>query len=502
MAESRRRAAVATFAGTSLTVAITVAQAVVLIPLCLRALGAHLYGAWLGATELLVWIQMLDGGIPNLLTQRVGAAIGRGDRADAARWSITGLLLVTLIGGVLAAAGIAAAPLVARWAQVEAADVPTFVACFRVGTAASALLLYANGFVGIARGVQRTEMTSASQAAGALAGLVVSIVLILAGWRLWALAMGLAARGIVAFGGGLAFARQGDRALWRAAPSLATAREIGGLAPSMVAGSVGYVLATNSEIVLVTTVFGPVAAAVYALTRRAIDGLRNLLDSIAFAVNGAFAHLVAAADRHRARVVLHEVLWIRLALAALAGAIAIAVNRTFVTLLFGPAQFGGVWLTAAFVAQMVVGGQSFMANYLLRASGEVRQGSWLLAAEAASRVAAIAAGLQVFGLIGAPASALVISAAGLFVNWRRLGRTLPPQRGTAAVGRAVSDLAPIAVLTGGLIAGLAALPPSWFAFFTVGTAVGLIGAAVLWAAQPAASEEGIRLLRLRGVFRG
>jgi O-antigen/teichoic acid export membrane protein len=502
MAESRRRAAMATLAGTSLTVTITIAQAVVLIPLCLRTLGAHLYGAWLGASELLVWIQLLDAGIPNLLTQRVGAAIGRGDRTDAARWSITGLVIVAAIGGLLAIAGIAAAPFVARWAQVGPADASTFVACFRVGAVASALLLCANGFVGIARGVQRTEITSASQAAGALAGLVVSIGLILAGWKLWALAAGLAARGLVAFGGGLAFVRQGDRALWRAAPSLATAREIGGLAPSMVAGSVGYVLATNSEIVLVTTVFGPVAAAVYALTRRAIDGLRNLLDSIAFAVNGGFAHLVAAADRHRARVVLHEMLWIRLALASLAGAVAIAVNRTFVTLLFGPAQFGGVWLTAAFVAQMVIGGQSFMANYLLRASGEVRQGSWLLAAEAAARVGAIAIGLQVFGLIGAPASALVVSATGLLVNWRRLGRTLPPPREVVAVGRAFSNASPLAILALGLFVGSLGAPLSWLAFFAVGAAVGSVGLLVLWYARPAPSTDGVALLRWGRVARG
>jgi O-antigen/teichoic acid export membrane protein len=223
--------------------------------------------------------------------------------------------------------------------------------------------------------------------------------------------------------------------------------------------------------------------------------LRNLLDSIAFAVNGGFAHLVAAADRHRARVVLHEMLWIRLALASLAGAIAIAVNRPFVTLLFGSAQFGGVWLTAAFVAQMVIGGQSFLANYLLRAAGQVRQGSWLLAAEAAARAGGIAVGLQVFGLIGAPLSTAVVSAVGLLVNLRRLGRTLPPGRSGAFTRRAVSDVAPVVVLAVGIIVGLSALPLSWLTFFGAGAAVGVAGAFVLWAAQPAASEEGVALLR-------
>src|SRR5215210_4877473 len=74
--QSRRRAALTTLFGTGATVAVTVAQAFVLIPLSLLHLGTHLYGAWLGAFELLIWLQLLDMGIPNLMTQRIGAAVG------------------------------------------------------------------------------------------------------------------------------------------------------------------------------------------------------------------------------------------------------------------------------------------------------------------------------------------------------------------------------------------------------------------------------------------
>jgi hypothetical protein len=47
----------------------------------------------------------------------------------------------------------------------------------------------------------------------------------------------------------------------------------------------------------------------------------------------------------------------------------------------------------------------------------------------------------------------------------------------------------------GIIVGLSALPLSWLTFFGAGAAVGVAGAFVLWAAQPAASEEGVALLR-------
>jgi O-antigen/teichoic acid export membrane protein len=80
---------------------ISVAQALFLMPLCVEQLGMSVYGAWLGATELLIWIQFLDFGIPNLMAQRIGAAVGRDDRADAGRWFATCLAILLFVAAGL-----------------------------------------------------------------------------------------------------------------------------------------------------------------------------------------------------------------------------------------------------------------------------------------------------------------------------------------------------------------------------------------------------------------
>ena len=67
---------------------------------------------------------------------------------------------------------------------------------------------------------------------------------------------------------------------------MAVLRDMATLAPSMAGANAGYLLANYTEVMLVNTMFGPVAAAVYALTRRAMDGVRSLLESIAWAVYG------------------------------------------------------------------------------------------------------------------------------------------------------------------------------------------------------------------------
>jgi O-antigen/teichoic acid export membrane protein len=490
--ESRRHAAWATLTGTGLTVCITVAQAFLLVPLCLSHLGAALYGAWRGAFELLVWVQLLDCGIPNLLTQRVAAALARGDHAGAARWTSTAMTMLIIIACLLALTGALVAPFVGRWVDVPHDQAATFMRCFQVGVLASAVLLVFNGLFGLSRGAQLTALVNASQVAGVLASLVVSIVLLIKGWGLWALPMGLLVRALLSLVGGLTF-------LWRlphdrggqiVRPSRVLAGEIVSLAPSMASGNVGYLLANNSEIFLVATIFGPVAATTYALTRAAIDGLRNLLDSFAWAVYGGFSHLVTAVDRYRARAVLHEVLWLRLAAACVCGAVAIAVNRTFVTRLFGADHFGGVWLTAGFAVQMVLGGQSFLANFLYRAAGHVGAGSRWLAAEAVARVLAMLTGFFLIGLPGAPWAAAVVSTAALLLMIGLLDRTLPASDVRAAAGQWTSQIAPIVVLALGVAIALMDPSHSWIGLVATGTTIVLAGGGLLWLTVPASSGVG------------
>lgn len=481
---SRRSAAMATLLGHGTTVAITIVQAFVLVPLCLASLGAPTYGAWLGAAELLMWIQLLDFGLPGLLTQRVGAAIGRGDEGEATRWSATSLVLIVMLAFTLTVIAVAVTPAVAAWVQIPAEHTDVFVASFRTASVASALILVFNGLLGLARGLQRPEIATVAQVAGVVANLVVTVGLLWIGWGLWALAIGLLSRAVISLAGGVWFLLQLRQSrLWLAPPSAAPAREIAGLLPSLAGASVGYLLANNTEVLLVAAVLGPVPAAVYALTRRATDGMRNLLDVFLTAVHGGFSHLVAAEERARTRSVMSEITWLRLAAACTCGAVVLSVNQGFVTLLFGPELYGGLWLTTAFVVQLVVGGHALLYNALLRAAGHVREGSWLLLAEALGRLAVVLATLWLAGMASAPWAAAAVSALAWGFARRRLDHVLPAASEPVIISTA-SRAVPGVALGAGLVVGALSTPTSWAGVFLTAGTVGAVCAAVLYVARP------------------
>ena len=81
------------------------------LPLAVRYLGAERYGVWATITTTAVWINLLDLGIANTLTNSISRAYALDDKASAARY-FTNALLIS--GGIAVIVGAAFALVVSR----------------------------------------------------------------------------------------------------------------------------------------------------------------------------------------------------------------------------------------------------------------------------------------------------------------------------------------------------------------------------------------------------
>jgi Na+-driven multidrug efflux pump len=251
--------------------------------------------------------------------------------------------------------------------------------------------------------------------------------------------------------------------------------------PSLTAGSVGYLAVGFSELALVTTLFGPAAAAMYGLTRRAADAARSILDAFAASVHGGFAHLIGSEARERARMVAREILVARWVFACLAAAVYAALNPSLVILLFGAENWGGPWLTLAFACNLVASGSTYMVNYLYRAAGAVREGSLLLAAGGVAHVAATLAGLWLFGLVGAPAAGTLVAILVFAVNARRFDGLLPGKRSATPLADRRVTWFGVGLVAAGALSGALTGDLSWTGQAALAGVLLLLGGATfLW----------------------
>ncbi|MBN1876300.1 MAG: hypothetical protein JXA33_18895 [Anaerolineae bacterium] len=406
---SRRYAALTTLIGSSANTFIVSIQAVVLIPLYLHAIGPHLYGAWLASGDILVWLQTFDLGLPNLMIQRIGAAYGRGESRVAIEYFATGMLVMTAIASLIGTSAVAVSPYISSLMGLTGAEAKLLQNCFTVSAITAALNLFSNGIVGFSRGIQDTKFLNSITVVASILGFGVSLFLVLAGAGLWAVAFGHVTRNVTVFVGCIFFAISSLRSgLYRYfCPRREMLHEFSTILPVTALGGIGYALMNQSESAVVAIFLKPELATILTLNRKVIEVGRGLIDIIAFATYGGFAHLIASDQRHRVLHVHAEVTALRLSLAILAASAYMAINHSLINVWIGSSEYGGPLLTILIALQFLVVGGSFLMNYLYRALGPVMQGSIALLAESVVRVPLMIGLVKWLGLPGIPLAGII-----------------------------------------------------------------------------------------------
>lgn len=153
---------------------VSVATALITVPITLHYLGAERYGMWMIMSSLVAMLSFADLGIGNGVLNTVAAAYARDDRAEIRVAVSSALAVLTLVAGVLGGAFAIAYPLVG-WhglfnvasplARAEAGPaVAVFVACF---VAAIPLGIVQR----VQAGLQRGFLASCWQCVGSVAAL-------------------------------------------------------------------------------------------------------------------------------------------------------------------------------------------------------------------------------------------------------------------------------------------------------------------------------------------
>lgn len=475
-----------------------VVQGLVLVPLYLRFLGADTYGAWMASGDLLGWLAVLDMGIAGISTQRMAAAHGRGEPRTVGDYFGTGVVVQLLLAGALMLLALAGAPWVPGWLGVKGAAAGELSACFAVAGVATGLGLLATVLSGLATSTQRMVFVNLATFAAGLAGIGITLALLVAGKGLWALALGMLVRSgslAIAVGAHALFVLHRDLRT-RARVRWEVAREFFSLSGVVLLTMVGNAAVGRSDAMLVALIFGPVAVTPYMLTRRAADLLAMFLARIGGAVYPGFAHLVGSGDHARAARVLGQVARVYFAAAVPTGALYLALNRTFVELWVGQGQYAGQLVTVLVGLNVLVVGWGALILYLLGATGSLRASGLGIFAEAVVRVGLAISLLVTWGVPGLPLAGVATSAAAAWIAWGWLHRRLGAPR-PALVPRQV--LASAVLLAAGAAAGAVRWGTTWPSFVGWAVLFGVLAAGVVLLAEPFTRGYAARLLvRLRG----
>lgn len=432
-------------------VGVTLARNILLVPVYLAYVPLGEYGAWLATGGALVQLLISEFGMTGVVMQKVAACAGSGDLTRLRGTIVAGLLNSALLALGLALLGALLAPFLPGTQGLEESQVSRVVACFLIALAANAFGIVALAGAAALRGLQKPVAAGSTTLIADLLSIAVTIVGLVLGFGLYALALAMLLRGVLAAGGSLVilalmsrrsaaprtpFDWNDSRALWRDAGRFFVT-------------SIAMRLQMQTSTFVVAAVLGPSVAAVYALTVRAHETVNVVLLQFNAALCPVLAHLAGAGQRERLDGLIRSLVPLVAAIAAV-GAAAVAVfNETFVTVWVGAQAYAGPAVTVLMAVALWIGALAAVGYEALLARGEYARITRAYALASAAHVVSLFV-LAPFGAWGAPLS-LGISGLVLGIG---LWRPVLAEMSLTAGGAMKLALDPLAI---GVIAALGAL---------------------------------------------
>ena len=393
----------------------------------LGRLGEGDYGLWLVATQLLGILLLLDLGVVALLPRETAFATGRaGGRADAEELALvagrTTRLVMWQLPAVAAFAGAAWLLLPPRWDALReplALVLAVFVALF------PARILQA-----LLKGLQDLAWLGMASTATWLAGTVCTVLLILRGDGIMALAVGWTAQQVLsALVWWWRLAKMFPAALPRRLASFSREQLRDRLERSgwVSISQVANVLTAGADLLLIGKVLGPAAVVPYFCTAKVPIVLGHQVQLLAHTAQPALAELRAGGSADRIAQATRALMQLLLYASGLLACVVLVVNAGFVTWWVGANRYGGPLLTGTILVGVMVRHWNTAAVHGLFAFARDRRISLTSLAEGLAAVGLMVLLLPRYGTLGA---AIAILVAGLFValpaNATGLARALGP----------------------------------------------------------------------------
>ncbi len=356
----------------SLQLVLATVVGLLMTPFLIRRLGSETLGLWLVAQQLLGYLMLMDLGVTAVLPRETAYAVGRAGSADtgdlasviararrAVSFQIPLVVLATVAVGVWAATrepGIAG-PLM------------LVLACF-------ALLFPVRLYQSVLQGLQELPFLGKLQIASWLVMTALTVVLVLAGARLWALVVGWVAAQTLTAAATWLRVRQRHQHAWPAAdvkPGWPEVRPYMQNAAWVSVAQVAQVLLSGSDLLMVGSLLGAQSVVLYACTSKLTTVLANHPQLVMASAAPALSELWAAGKRERLIELVTALTLAMLTASGLIVCLTLALNEGFVTWWVGPLQYGGGTLTMLLALQLMLRHWNITLIYGLVAFGLERR---------------------------------------------------------------------------------------------------------------------------------
>jgi teichuronic acid exporter len=345
-----------------------------LVPVYLHFVPLAQYGAWLATGASLVQIVVTDYGLAGVLMQRASTAHGAGAHEELGPLIRTGLLAAAGASLVLSCISIAIVPLLLTTGKLLSSGDERLTYCILLAVLANAIGIVGTTAQGFVRSLQRARLSGLVTLLADLMNIAATVVLLIAGFGLYALAVGLVVRSVLMSvvlvsylfhkykpATKVPFPQQ-----WQLLKSLFSDSW-----HSLIL-SLSMKVQTQGNTFFVGALLGPQSAAAYGLTVRAHETFLMFLSLANNAFVPSMAHLIGSGNQRRFKELLLRVVPALILFSALGMVVTVGENQSFVSLWVGRAVFAGQGVSILAAVAILVATLGYASYDALYALGQFR----------------------------------------------------------------------------------------------------------------------------------
>ena len=373
-----------------------------LTPFLLHRLGQQQLGLWLVAGQVLGYMALMDLGVIAMLPREVAFASGQGGQEGERVGALVRQVQRIVRWQVVALAAVAAALwwfLPTDWSALKwplAIVLVSFVVLYPTRVAAAAL-----------QGAQDLTFLAFAQMVAWALSTVTTVVLVLAGWSMYALVLGWVVLMLVPALAAVYRARQRWPSSAVSTTEDSSVRHYFSRSMWVSVSQISQVLLNGSDVLLLGRILGAAAVVPYTCTGKLVTVFANHPQLLMHAAQPALSELRGSATRERLATVTTALTQAMLIMSGGIAVLILPVNQMFVSWWVGPGQYGGWWLTAALAAMMLLRHCNVAITYTLFCFGYERQISLTGLMDGVVSVVGTALLVWKFGPIGAPLASIV-----------------------------------------------------------------------------------------------
>ncbi|HUG81630.1 MAG TPA: oligosaccharide flippase family protein [Bryobacterales bacterium] len=324
-----------------------------LTPFILGKLGREQYGIYVLAVSVAGWLRVCDFGSPAALQTRLARFPDNGGAASALVTAAFAAQLLTALAACSIGLALAAGSPILAGLTPSAAHGIVAVGALLALDAGVSLLTKVFSAVLIAR--QQFHRDNLVQLAAMGMRVLVTVVLLLEGWGLTALAVALLSGSLLRLALTCFESRRIARFVIR--PRLLSRnhlRDIGGLGMWFSVGGLAGLMILSADLILAAELISIESVAVLYLTARLYDLAEGMFKPVVDVARPVLGALLGRGETSKAADAYRKLESLTMVFALVLSASIWAVNERFVAAWVGPDNYGGIWLNTALAAAFVV----------------------------------------------------------------------------------------------------------------------------------------------------